>query len=63
MMSDEVINGKVFTALKYTLALVAMLAMGLQKRGFQDVVLLGLFQIIWAMEAGIDIQKLPGEST
>lgn len=34
MVSDEVINGKVFTALKYTLALVAMLAMGLQKRGF-----------------------------
>lgn len=43
MLSDEVTNEEVFTALKYTLALVAMLEMGLQKKGYQDVVLLGFY--------------------
>jgi len=46
MLSDIMINGKAFTALKYTLAIMAMLAKGLEKT------LLGRhlfsFQVIWA---------------
>lgn len=56
MLSDEVMNGKVFTALKYTLVLVAMLEKGLQKKS-------GCFiQLIWTRETDTNIQKLPGES-
>lgn len=34
MLSDEVKNGEIFTALKYTLALVTMLEIGLQKKDY-----------------------------
>lgn len=34
MLSDEVTNEEVFTALKYTLALVTMLDIGLQEKGY-----------------------------
>lgn len=61
MLSDVVIKGKVYTALKYTLALMAM---GLQKKKKVIRILFcwGFFQAIWAKKPDIDIQKLPRES-
>lgn len=43
MLSDVVITGKVFTALKDTLALVVMLAMGLQKKRLLGCCFVGFF--------------------
>lgn len=51
------INGKAFSALKYILAVVAILTMGLSKPNYYDSIF--SFQVIWARKPILEIQKIP----